>query len=148
MRIVFDDQQHLSPGWICIAVVGNVFLARRRQDHRACAEAGCVIVAAVRADIGQRQIERERAALARRAEQADFAAQQRRQFAGDGQAQARAAVFAAGAGVGLLERLEDQLLFFRRDADARVADGKGNDVLARCSAPDVPGVQPVGASAT
>ena len=57
-----------------------------------------------------------------RADQADFAAEQRRQLAADGQAQAGAAVLAARAGVGLLERLEDQLLLLRRDADAGVGD--------------------------
>ena len=53
--------------------------------------------------------------------QADFAAEQRREFAADGQAQAGAAVFAAGAGVGLLEGLEDESSVSRRDADAGVA---------------------------
>ena len=48
----------------------------------------------------------------------DFAAEQARDFAADGQAQAGAAVLAAGAAVGLLERLEDDLLLVRRDADA------------------------------
>jgi hypothetical protein len=60
----------------------------------------------------------------RHAAQADFAAEQVRQLAADGQAQAGAAVFAAGAGVGLLERLEDELLLFRRDADAGVSTSK------------------------
>ena len=45
-----------------------------------------------------------------------------RQFAADRQAQTGAAVFAAGAGIGLLERLEDDALLFRRDADAGVGD--------------------------
>ena len=56
--------------------------------------------------------------------QADLAAQQPRQFAADRQAQAGAAVLAAGAAVGLLERLEDDLLLVRRDADAGVGDGE------------------------
>ena len=43
----------------------------------------------------------------------NFAAQQAREFAADGKAEAGAAVFAAGAGVRLLERLEDQFLFFQ-----------------------------------
>ena len=68
------------------------------------------------------RIERERAALAGRADQLDLAAEQRGQLAADGQTQAGAAVLAAGAGVGLLERLEDEPLLFRRDADAGVAD--------------------------
>ena len=53
--------------------------------------------------------------------QPDFAAEQARDFAADRQAQARAAVLAAGATVGLLERFEDDLLLLRRNADAGVA---------------------------
>ncbi len=68
-----------------------------------------------------RQEQREGAALADGAGEADFAAQQARDFAADGQAQPGAAIFAAGAAVGLLEGLEDDLLFLRRDADAGVA---------------------------
>ena len=56
------------------------------------------------------------------AREADLAAQQRRQLAADRQAEAGAAVLAAGARVGLLERLEDQLLLLGRDADAGVRD--------------------------
>src|SRR5262249_6472528 len=41
----------------------------------------------------------------------------------DGEAEAGAAVLAAGAAVRLLERLEDDLLLVRRDADAGVAHG-------------------------
>ena len=57
----------------------------------------------------------------------DFAAEQGGQFAADGQAEAGAAVLAARAGVGLLERLEDELLLLRRDADAGVRHREGND---------------------
>ena len=67
-----------------------------------------------------RQVERERAAHARRADQPNFAAEQARHFAADRQAQARAAVLAARAAVGLLERLEDDLLLLRRNADAGI----------------------------
>ena len=59
----------------------------------------------------------------------DFAAQQHGQFAADGQAQAGAAVFARRAGIGLLEGLEDEPLLLRRDADAGVLDGEGDDLL-------------------
>ena len=75
-----------------------------------------------------RQIQREGAALARSADQADFTAEQVRQFAADRKAQARAAEFAAGAGVRLLERFKNDPLLLGRDADAGVADLKGNDV--------------------
>ena len=57
----------------------------------------------------------------------DFAAEQARKFAADGKAEAGAAIFAAGAGVGLLERLEDQFLFLQRNADAGVGHLEGDD---------------------
>ena len=65
--------------------------------------------------------------LSGRAAQLNFAAQQTGQFAADGQAQTGAAVFAAGAGVCLLERLEDDALLLRRNADARIGDFEGDD---------------------
>ena len=77
-----------------------------------------------------RQVQRERAALAGRARQLDLAAEQSRQFAADRQPQARAAVLAAGRAVGLLERLEDDLLLLRRDADAGVADAERDHAAA------------------
>ena len=43
--------------------------------------------------------------------------------------EAGAAVLARGAGVGLLEGLEDEPLLLRRDADAGVLDGEGHDLL-------------------
>src|SRR3569833_2943224 len=79
-----------------------------------------------RAGILQRQIEGERAADAGRGAQLDFAAEQAREFAADGEAETGAAVFAAGGGVGLLERLEDDLLLLGRDADAAVRHLEGD----------------------
>ena len=52
----------------------------------------------------------------------DFAAEKVRQLAADREAQTGAAVFAAGAGVGLHERFENDLLFFRGNADAGIGD--------------------------
>ena len=69
----------------------------------------------------RRQEQRERAALARRALDADLAAEQPRDLAADRQAEPRAAELAARRAVRLLERLEDQLLLVLRDADAGVA---------------------------
>ena len=43
---------------------------------------------------------------------------------GDGQAQARAAIFTRGRAVGLLEGVEDDILLVRRDADTGVGDGE------------------------
>ena len=52
------------------------------------------------------------------------------QLAADRQAQAGAAVLAAGARVGLLERLEDDLLLLGRDADAGVGHLERDDASA------------------
>lgn len=51
-----------------------------------------------------------------------------RDFAADGKTETRAAVFAAGGAVGLLEGFEDDALFFVRDADAGILDGEGEDL--------------------
>ena len=89
--------------------------------------------AAMRIEFGagvmQRQVQREDAALAVHARQLDLAAEQHRQLAADGQAEAGAAVLARRAGIGLLEGLEDQALLFGRDADAGVLHGEGHDLL-------------------
>ncbi len=61
------------------------------------------------------------------ARQPNFAAKQAGDFAADGQAQPGAAIFAARAAVGLLESLEDNLLFLGSDADPGVRDGEGNN---------------------
>ena len=79
--------------------------------------------------IGDRQVERECAADARRAAQLDFAAEQARQLAADRKPQSGAAIFAAGAGVGLLECLENDLLLLGRNADAGIGDLEGDDGL-------------------
>ncbi len=57
----------------------------------------------------------------------DFAAEQAGQLAADGEAEAGAAVFAAGRGIGLLERLEDDLLLLQRNADAGIGDFESDD---------------------
>ena len=120
MRIVLDNQQHQCRRAKIGAVVQNLFTPCVRARPRRACRAGRRPSRAGRADIAQRQIKLESAAHAGRAAQLDFAAQQVGKFAADGQAQARAAIFAAGAGVGLLEGLEDQFLFFRRNANAGV----------------------------
>ena len=137
VRIVFDDEQH------------GVALHRGCGDRLRCAascsattaageeDGACGNCAPCRsfrldeggsggADVGLRQVEREGAALAGVAAQLDFAAEQVGQFAADGQAETGAAVLAAGARIGLLEGLEDDALFFRRDADAGIGDLEGD----------------------
>src|SRR5262249_15250082 len=75
------------------------------------------------------QEEREDTALARRADHANFTAEQPRDLAADREAAPRPPVFAAGRPVGLLEGLEDNPLFFERNADAGVADRKGDHLV-------------------
>src|SRR5690606_29949182 len=65
---------------------------------------------------------RERAAQAGAAPQLDLSAEQPRQLAADRQAEPGAAIESAGRLVGLLERLEDELLFVRGDPDPGVGD--------------------------
>src|SRR6185312_1698877 len=74
----------------------------------------------------QWQVQREARALAGGALQVNLAAEQACEFTADGKAKSRAAVFAAGAGIRLLECLEDQLLLFERNADAGVGDFEGD----------------------
>ena len=125
----------MSPGSISSrssGICSTGALGQRGAAAPAASDAASALAAAVprrrrRADIFHRQIEREGAAVAGRAAQLDFAAEQVRKFAADGEAQAGAAVFAAGAGVGLLERLEDDLLLLQRNADAGVGHFEGDD---------------------
>ena len=85
---------------------------------------------------------------ARRAAQLDLAAEQARELAADGEAEAGAAVLAAGAGVGLLERLEDDLLLLGRDADAGVGDLERDDRAAPGAGSGGPRSSPLATAAT
>ena len=73
----------------------------------------------------------EGAPLAHLALDPDAPTHQLDQPRGDGQPQPRAAEPPGGRGVGLGERLEDQPLLLRRDADARVPDGEVQDAGVR-----------------
>src|SRR5262249_25889173 len=75
----------------------------------------------------RRQVERKRAPLARRALDANLAAEQAGHLSADRKAEASAAELPARRSVGLLERLEDQLLLVARNADARVAHLERDD---------------------
>ena len=139
VRVVLDDQQDRDRPAGCRARSSGICFDRALRQRRAACQRRHVQrhgLAAVRAaaldgpDIVDRQIERERAADAGRAAQLDFAAEQVRQFAADGEAEAGAAIFAAGAGIGLLERLEDDLLLLRRNADAGIGHFEGNHLCA------------------
>ena len=118
-----------SPGWMASRSSGMSSIGRSGAAMTKAA-AGAARAGSLRhaadggrgADISQRQIEREGAAHAGRAAQMDLPAKQVGQLAADGEAQAGAAVLAAGAGVGLLEGLEDDLLLLDRNADAGIGD--------------------------
>ncbi len=121
-----------------VAVVLDVLFARHRQDvqvasHRRVHTGGrCRDDLAVGARVVERQVEGERAALPEHAGELDLAAKQHGQLAADREPETGAAVFARGAGVGLLKRLEDQPLLLRRDADASVLDRERKNLLTPC----------------
>ena len=57
----------------------------------------------------------------------DLSAQQMREFPGDSEAKASTAVFAAGAGIGLLECFKDDALLLGRDANAGIRHLKNDN---------------------
>ena len=97
--------------------------------------------------VDERQVEGEGAPLAGHADEADLAAQEGGELAGDRQAEAGAAVLAARPGVGLLKGLEDELLLLRRDPDPGVAMAKETPAGARLR-PGVRASSPRGAGRT
>ncbi len=128
MRVVLDDKQDVVARIQIHPVVRDRFdralgcdvqpgklLRHRRRSRRRMRRHG-------RTDIFDRQIKREGRPLTRRAVQVNFAAEQARQFAADGKAEAGTAIFAAGRGVRLLEGFENDLLFLQRNANAGVGD--------------------------
>src|SRR5262249_54166106 len=123
VRVVFDDQKDniirlkqlaviLYLG--CCRMPNCVFFGRwfRSLGCRTCCLPGR------QTRMGERQVQRERASLSRRAQQLYFATQKPCQFATDRQSQPGAAVLATGAGIGLLKRLKDQPLLFDRYSDS------------------------------
>jgi hypothetical protein len=62
--------------------------------------------------------------MARRTLQAHGAVHEIDQLPADGQSEPRPAELAGHAAIGLLEGVEDALLFLRRHADARIRHGK------------------------
>src|SRR6185312_294144 len=94
----------------------------QRMDRQRRRRLGLVRVADRRAHVVEWDVKREGAASARSAAQPDLAAEQGRQFAADGKPETCAAVLARGAGIGLLEGFEDDLLLVGGDADAGVLD--------------------------
>src|SRR5262249_37289821 len=80
-----------------------------------------------RAKVALREIKRKSAALIRRANQANFPTQERRQFAADRQPQSGPAESPAGSGIGLMEGFEDYSLLIRLNSDSSVTHLKSDD---------------------
>src|SRR5204863_5991187 len=77
--------------------------------------------------VPERQVQGERATQPGRAPELDFPTEQVGKLAADRQAKAGASVLAAGAGIGLLERLEDDALLLDGYADAGIRNLEGHD---------------------
>ena len=142
MRVILDDEDGFLPRLEVGAVVHHVGLGHRLflvgsgggwrgGRFRSAVRAGLGLFSMIVA-LGQDQGEGRALVLA--ALQADLPAQELGQFAGDGQAQARAAVFAAGAAVGLPEGFENGALLFLGNADAHVLHGDADGLVCGCDA--------------
>src|ERR1700687_1694981 len=152
-HVVLNDQQHRITRLDIVAVVfhyqvlGEYFRHAevRRREARNCALFNCrrgsqsvarrLQTRQLRnlrlqgADVHLWQVESKCAANPGSALQADFSAEQTRQFAADGKAQTSSAVLATGRSVRLLKRLKDDALLFLRDANAGVAYGESHHTL-------------------
>src|SRR6516225_1569745 len=131
MRIVLDDQKNGIARFEAEPVVGQLLddalLNRSLQRGRGIVGLGDLGARCDRRTrIFQRQIECERAALARGAVQVNFTTKQVRQLAADGKSKPRAAIFTAGAGVGLLKCLKDQLLLLQGNPDPGIGNLEGD----------------------
>src|SRR5262249_11382471 len=133
VRIVLDDEQDRVARLDLQPVVGDLLKRSLRQpDRMGCGRMRRRRVRCWarsrrrrRADIFERQIEREARAYARRTAQVDLAAEQVRQLATDRKPETGATILTAGAGVRLHEGLEDHLLLLERDADAGIRHLEG-----------------------
>ena len=127
VHVVLDNEQDEVADLDVVPIVGNALdralcnEVRRRRDPRRPARAGAALPGR-RIEIVRRNIERKRAPLAGCAPELYLAAEQSRELAADGEAEARAAVLAARSGIRLLEGFEDELLFLGRDAYSRIPD--------------------------
>ncbi|MND85011.1 hypothetical protein D3C80_769180 [compost metagenome] len=140
VRFVLDHQDAAVAERRALAVVGKHRCLAFRRRHRRCLRRGWQAVdrraQAERLDIlrhaliALRQDQAEHAALAGAAVDADLPTQQVRQVAGNGQAQAGAAITAVAGAIHLVEGAEDRLLLVGGDADAGIAHGK-DDAGAR-----------------
>ena len=136
MRIVFDNEQNVIAFPNLRAVVGDFLLTGHRQDRQAGHRSGFFHRHGCHrrragggwAGVCQRQIQGERAPFAKDTGQPNLTTEQCRQFAADGEPEPGAAVLAACASIGLLERLEYDPLLFWGDPDAGVGNLNGDDM--------------------
>jgi hypothetical protein len=82
-----------------------------------------------RLERAERQVQGEGAAFAQAAREPDLPTQEPREFAADREAQAGAAIPAAGGAVGLLEGFEHQCLAIGGDPDPGIAHGESDHGL-------------------
>ena len=123
--ILHDQDERILAEIVTVVIDLEARRERRRHDRTAIVVAGrrCTRQRR-RARLGfERDVERERRPFTGPRPHLQLAAQQPRDFAADREAETRAAIFAAGRAVGLLERLEDELLLVLGNADARIGDG-------------------------
>src|SRR5579862_3277942 len=134
MRIVLNDQQDGVARLEAFAIIANL----RHETLRYCAShlsrqvrrRGSFAVhrndASGWPHINLRQVERKRAAPPRRTLQLYLAAQQACELAADCESQTRAAVFATGSCVGLLEGFENNPLLFGGNPNTGIGNLKCN----------------------
>jgi hypothetical protein len=128
--VVLDDQKRAVAGLQLVAIVGilvdEMFRQRDGRQRLRALSLGRLTHGRSGTGVRHRQVQGEGAAGAGRAAQREFAAQKARQLAADRKTEAGAAILATGAGVGLLEGFEDDLLLLRRDADPGVGNLEGH----------------------
>ena len=132
-RLAIDGQRHPVPPFfeetdrqlLVDGIVLDQQDMQRRQRRLDAGRRGRRFGGRRRLGPAQRQGEAEGAALARRADDGQFAAHQLDQPAGDGQPQAGTAVLARGRGIGLRKGIENAGELVGGNADAGIAHGKG-----------------------
>ena len=105
MRIILHNQQHLIAILDFLPIIGHLLNACQRQHFHE--GGGFEALDQGGAGIMDGQKQGERAALARRTVQPDFAPEQIGEFPADRQSEARASILAARAGIRLLKRFKN-----------------------------------------
>src|SRR5690606_8924701 len=129
LLIILDNEYsfltHHKAFFRCTGGCGRDRLFKRCNCRRIRFRRRAIIINLVRA--ANRQEQHEGRALTRPfTGHADVTAEQARQLTGYGQAQARAAVLATGRAIGLLEGLENKLLFIWRNTNTGIDNGEAN----------------------